>query len=38
MMTEEEAIGRAKQFAQKQGWAWVEPPHAALQPNWKQAA
>ena len=34
MMSVEEAVGRAKQFAQQQGWAWVEPSHATLQRAW----
>jgi hypothetical protein len=34
MMTEQEAIDRAKQVAEEQGWAWVEPAHAAWRPAW----
>jgi len=34
MMTEQEALDRAKQIAREQGWAWVEPAHATLRRAW----
>ena len=34
MMTEQEAIDRAKKVALEQGWAWVEPALATLRRPW----
>lgn len=34
MMTEQEAIERAKQVAQEQGWGWAEPVLATLYRPW----
>jgi Peptidase propeptide and YPEB domain len=34
MMTEQEAIARAKQVASEQGWAWAEPALATLHRRW----
>jgi hypothetical protein len=34
MMTEQDAIDRAKQAAENQGWAWVEPVEAIWRPAW----
>ena len=34
MLTEPEAIERAKQLAVEQGWAWVEPVEAILRRAW----
>jgi hypothetical protein len=34
MVTEQEAIARARQTAQAEGWAWVEPAQATLHRAW----
>ena len=34
MVTEQEAVERAKQTAQAEGWAWAEPAQATLQRAW----
>ena len=34
MLTEQEAIERAKQVAREQGWGWGEPVLASLQRPW----
>jgi len=34
MIREVEAIEKAKQVAQEQGWAWVEPAVATLRRRW----
>ncbi|MGH7675317.1 MAG: PepSY domain-containing protein [Gemmatimonadales bacterium] len=34
MMTQEEAIDRAKQVADEQGWGWAEPVMARLSRPW----
>jgi hypothetical protein len=34
MMSEQEAIARAKQVVQEQGWPWVEPAQATLRRAW----
>lgn len=34
MMTEREAIDRAKQVAHDQGWGWAEPAYATLYRSW----
>lgn len=34
MISEAEAIARAKQVAEEQGWAWVEPAHASFRAAW----
>ena len=34
MITEQEAIARAKQVASEQGWAWTEPALATLHRRW----
>jgi hypothetical protein len=34
MIGEAEAIAKAKQVAQEQGWAWVEPAAATLRRRW----
>ena len=34
MITETEAIGRAKELAREQGWAWVDPALVTWRPAW----
>ena len=34
MITEQEAIDRAKQVAEAQGWGWAEPAYASLSRLW----
>jgi hypothetical protein len=35
MLTEQEVIRLAKQAAQQQGWAWIEPARATLRRAWR---
>jgi hypothetical protein len=37
MLTEKEAINLARQAAEQQGWAWIEPAHATLRRAWRGA-
>jgi hypothetical protein len=37
MMTEEEAIARAKDVAREEGWAWVDPVLTTWRPRWFKA-
>jgi hypothetical protein len=34
MISEEEAVARAKSLAQSEGWAWVDPAIATWRPGW----
>jgi hypothetical protein len=34
VINEQEAIERAKQIAEEQGWIWVEPAEAIWHPAW----
>jgi hypothetical protein len=33
-MTQEEAIGKARQIASEAGWAWIDPPRVLLRSGW----
>ena len=34
MITEDEAVNRAKRVAVEHGWAWVDPAHTTLRSRW----